>query len=116
MAALPPQFQQPGAGRAGGYSLALAGLLVAVGLVFHPPPSQGFAESPSVLQNTPWWGVIHVMIAAGFVGCVLGGLLVLVSVRVLTRRWFEAWFWSALTVGMIYFTGVCLVNAWATHP
>lgn len=112
----PIPFPQPGAARAGGYTLLVAGILVAVGLVFHPPPSQGFAESPSVLQNTPWWGLIHVMIAIGFVLCVQGGLLVLVSGSVLTQRWWTAWCWGALTVGMIYFTGVSLVNGWVMHP
>ena len=81
------KFQQPGAAEAGGYVLIAAGLLVAVGLVFHPLPARGFAESPSVLEATPWWGLIHVAIAAGFGLCVLGGLLVLVSGGVLTRRW-----------------------------
>src|SRR6185312_5947719 len=50
-----PRFREPGAAQAGGYVLALACLLVAVGLVFHPPPSGGFEEKPSVLAGTPWW-------------------------------------------------------------
>ena len=112
----PARFREPGPAEAGGYTLAAAGLLVAVGLVFHPPPAQGFAESPSVLQNTPWWGLIHVMIALGFVLCVLGGHLVLVSGSRQTRRWPGALSWGALTVGMIYFTGVSLINGWVMHP
>lgn len=48
--------REPGAARAGGYVLAVAGILVAAGLVFHPMPAGGFEEKPSVLQNTPWWG------------------------------------------------------------
>src|SRR5438876_702567 len=68
-------FRDPAAARAGGYVLALATLLIAVGLLFHPVPAGGFEERPSVLQNTPWWGPIHVAIAAGFVLCILGTLL-----------------------------------------
>ena len=73
------QARDPGAARAGGYVLAVAGVLVAIGLLFHPVPSGGFEEQPSVLANTPWWGPIHIAIAAGFVLCVLGSLLVLVG-------------------------------------
>jgi hypothetical protein len=109
------KFQQPGAAEAGGYVLIVAGLLVAAGLVFHPLPARGFAESPSVLESTPWWGIIHVAIAAGFVLCALGGLLILVGGGSLTRRWPGALFWGALTVGMIYFTGVALINGWVMH-
>ena len=95
--------------------LAVAGLLVAVGLVFHPLPARGFAESPSVLESTPGWGAIHVAIAAGFVLCVLGGLLVMNGGGILTRHWTSALCWGALTAGMIYFTGVALVNGWVLH-
>ena len=108
-------YRDPAAARAGGYVLALAAMLVAAGLVFHPMPAQGFEERPSVLSETPWWGVIHVAIAAGFVLCALGGLLVLVSGGPGGRRWTRALFWGALTVGMIYFTGVALVNGWVMH-
>ena len=72
-------FREPGAARAGGYVLALAGLLVAVGLLFHPVPAGGFEEKPSILQNTPWWGPIHIAIAAGFVLVLLGSLLMLAA-------------------------------------
>jgi hypothetical protein len=60
-------FREPGAARAGGYVLLVAGALVALGLLFHPVPAGGFEEKPSVLLNTPWWGPIHIAIAAGFV-------------------------------------------------
>ena len=96
-------------------AIALAGMLVAAGLVFHPLPARGFREVPSVLENTPWWGAIHVAIAAGFVLCVLGGLLTLIGGGIATRRWFNALCWGALTVGMIYFTGVALINGWVLH-
>ena len=109
------KFQQPGAAEAGGYVLMVACLLVAAGLVFHPLPARGFRESPSVLEGTPWWGIIHVAIAVGFMLCVLGGLLILVSGSALTRRWPGALFWGSLTVGMIYFTGVSLINGWVMH-
>jgi hypothetical protein len=56
-------FREAAAARAGGYVLAVAGLLVAAGLLFHPVPSGGFLEKPSVLEHTPWWGPIHVAIA-----------------------------------------------------
>lgn len=108
-------FRAPGAAQAGGSVLALAGLLVAVGLIFHPLPSGGFEEKPSVLAETWWWGAIHVAIAIGFVLCVLGGLLVLVSGSSLTQHWTGALCWGALTVGMIFFTGVPLVNAYVMH-
>jgi len=47
-------LRNPDAAQAGGYVLALAGVLVAVGLLFHPVPSGGFEERASVLANTPW--------------------------------------------------------------
>jgi hypothetical protein len=72
-------FREPGAARAGGYVLAVASLLVVVGLIFHPVPAGGFEEKPSVLSQTPWWGPIHVAIAAGFVLIVLGSVLMLAA-------------------------------------
>jgi hypothetical protein len=108
-------FREPAATQAGGYVLVVASVLVAAGLVFHPMPGGGFEEKPSILQNTPWWGPIHVAIAAGFVLCVLGGLLVLVGGGPATRRWQNALAWGAMTVGMIYFTGVALLNGWVIH-
>lgn len=111
-----PNFREPNAARAGGYVLAIAGLLVAAGLSLHPLPRGGFDEQPSVLSNTPWWGAIHAAIALGFVMCVLGGLLMLAAGGRNTRSWLSALAWGALTVGMIYFTGVALVNGWVMHP
>src|SRR5206468_6472838 len=99
-------FRDRGAARAGGYVLAVAGILVAIGLLFHPVPAGGFEERPSVLANTPWWGPIHIAIAAGFVLCTLGGLLILVAGGELTHPWTAALSWGAITVGMIVFTGV----------
>lgn len=104
-----------GAARAGGYVLAVAGVLVAIGLVFHPVPSGGFEEQPSILANTPWWGPIHIAIAAGFALCALGSLLVLVAGGSLTQSWPAALCWGAMTVGMIFFTGVALINGWVMH-
>ncbi len=103
------------AARAGGYVLAVAGVLVAIGLIFHPVPSGGFEERASVLANTPWWGPIHIAIAAGFVLCILGALLVLVAGGVLTHPWTAAFSWGAITVGMMFFTGVALINGWVMH-
>lgn len=108
-------FREPGAAQAGGYVLALACLLVAVSLIFHPPPAGGFEEKPSVLEGTPWWGAIHVAIAAGFVLCALGGLLMLFAGGRLTRPWPAALSWAAIAVGMIFFTGVALINGWVMH-
>src|SRR5262245_12586729 len=111
-------FRDPNAARAGGYVLVLATVLVAIGLVFHPVPAGGFEERPSVLASTPWWGPIHIAIAAGFVLIVLGSLLMLVagtqlaSARLATL---VALSWGAMTVGMIFFTGVALVNGWVMH-
>lgn len=107
--------RDPAAARAGGYVLALAALLVAIGLVFHPVPAGGFEERPSVLANTPWWGPIHIAIAAGFVLCVLGSLLLLVAGGDLTQPWPAALSWGAMAVGMVFFTGVALINGWVMH-
>jgi hypothetical protein len=115
VAALALSFRDPAAARAGGYVLGVATVLVAVGLVFHPVPAGGFEERPSVLQNTPWWGPIHVAIAAGFVLCVLGTLLMLVAGGSLTRSWSLAVGWGAMAVGMTFFTGVALINGWVMH-
>jgi hypothetical protein len=116
-AALRPSaiFREPSAARAGGYVLLIAGVLVALGLVFHPMPAGGFEETPSMLTDTPLWGPIHVAISFGFVLCVLGGLLMLVGGGTLTRDWLHALAWGAITVGMIYFTGVALVNGYVMH-
>jgi len=107
-------FRDPGAAEAGGYALAVAGVLVAAGLVFHPLPAGGLEEQPSLLADTPLWGAIHVAIAAGFVLCALGGLLMLVGGR-LTAGWTHPLCWGAITIGMIFFTGVALINAWVMH-
>ncbi|HWC73345.1 MAG TPA: hypothetical protein VG454_05345 [Gemmatimonadales bacterium] len=88
---------------------------MAIGLVFHPVPAGGFEERPSVLMNTPWWGPIHIAIAAGFVLCVLGTLLVLVAGNEVTHPWVAALSWGAMTVGMVFFTGVALINGWVMH-
>jgi hypothetical protein len=95
--------------------LALASLLVVIGLIFHPVPAGGFEEKPSVLSQTPWWGPIHVAIAAGFVLSVLGSLLMLAAGGGLLRPWTRALFWGAMAVGMIFFTGVALINGWVMH-
>jgi hypothetical protein len=108
-------FRDSSAARAGGYVLVGATVLVAIGLVFHPVPAGGFEERASVLSNTPWWGPIHIAIAAGFVGCVLGSLLLLVASGDLTRPWPAAFAWGAMTVGMVFFTGVALINGWVMH-
>ena len=109
------QFREPGAARAGGYVLGLASLLVVIGLIFHPVPAGGFEERPSVLSQTPWWGPIHVAIASGFVLCVLGGVLMLAAGGRLLRPWLSSLCWGALAVGMIFFTGVALINGWVMH-
>ena len=103
-------FRDPGAAQAGGYTLALAGLLVAIGLVFHPLPAGGFAERQSILQNTPWWGLIHAVIAAGFVLVALGSVLVLVGGGIVTAAWTSAFCWGAMSIGMIFFTGTALTE------
>jgi hypothetical protein len=108
-------FRDRSAAHAGGYVLLVASILVAIGLVFHPVPAGGFEEKPSVLANTPWWGAIHVAIAAGFVLCVLGALLMLVAGGTLTRSWQLAFAWGSISVGMMFFTGVALINGWVTH-
>jgi uncharacterized membrane protein len=112
---IPISFRDRGAAQAGGSVLTLATVLVALGLLFHPVPAGGFEERPSVLQNTPWWGPIHVAIAAGFVLCVLGALLMLVAGGSLTRTWTLALAWGSMVVGMIFFTGVALINGWVMH-
>lgn len=109
------EFRESDAARAGGYVLALAAVLVALGLVFHPVPAGGFEEKPSVLQNTPWWGPIHIAIAAGFVLVVLGSLLMLVAGGRTLRPWTRALSWASMMVGMVFFTGVALVNGWVMH-
>jgi len=108
-------FREPGAAQAGGWVLAIACVLIVIGLIFHPLPSGGFEEKPSVLQNTPWWGPIHIAIAAGFVLCVLGGVLMMFAGGVLTRHWAGALSWASVTVGMIFFSGVALINGWVMH-
>jgi multisubunit Na+/H+ antiporter MnhB subunit len=73
------KLREPGAARAGGYVLALAGVLVAIGLIFHPLPQGGFDEQPGILSDTPWWGAVHAAIAFGCVLCILAGLLMLTA-------------------------------------
>lgn len=110
----PARFRDPAAAEAGGYVFFVAGLLVAFGLVFHPLPVGGLEESASVLAETPLWGAIHVSIAIGFVLCTLGGLLILVAGG-MGRGWTVPFSWGAIAVGMIFFAGVALINAWVMH-
>ena len=109
------EIHEPGAARAGGYVLAVAGVLVAGGLLLHPLPKRGFDEQASVLASTPLWGPIHVAIAMGFVLCLLGGLLMLTAGGSLIRHWLSAFAWGAIAVGMIFFTGVALINGFVMH-
>ena len=109
------RFREPGAAEAAGYVLALAGLLVAAGLLFHPPPSGGFEENISTLRGTPWWGAIHVAIAIGFVLTALGAFLALAAGGSATRTWDAALAWGAMAVGMLFFAGVALVNGYVMH-
>jgi hypothetical protein len=108
-------LREPGAAQAGGYTLGVAGVLVALGLAFHPLPKGGFEEQATVLSTTPLWGPIHVAIAMGFVLCILGSLLMLVSGGTLIRHWLGAFAWAAIAVGMIFFTGVALINGFVMH-
>jgi|SRR5215813_7100851 len=108
-------FREPGAAKAGGWVLALACALIVIGLIFHPVPSGGFEEKPSVLMNTPWWGPIHIAIAAGFVLCVLAGFLMLFGGGILTKHWIGSLSWACVTVGMVFFSGVALINGWVMH-
>ena len=108
-------FRDASAARAGGYVLAVAAVLIVIGLLFHPVPAGGFEEKPSVLQDTPWWGAIHIAIAIGFVLCVLGTLLLLIAGGSVTRDWGLALAWGAMAVGMIFFSGVALINGWVMH-
>lgn len=114
MTAMRGQFRDPGAAEAGGYALVVAGPLVAFGLAFHPLPAGGLAEQPSLLAGTPLWGAVHVAIAVGFVLCALGGLLWLVAGWP-AAGWAGPLCWGAITVGMLFFTGVALINAWVMH-
>ena len=47
--------------------------------------------------------------------CTLGALLVLVAGGELTHPWTAALSWGAITVGMVFFTGVALINGWVMH-
>ena len=108
------QFRDPAAAEAGGIVLVPAGLVVAVALLLHPLPTGGFEESPSQLAGTPIWGAIHVAIAAGFVLATLGGLLVVVSGGP-ADDWLTRLAWGGFTLGLFWFTGVALLNAWVMH-
>ena len=68
-----------------------------------------------MLASTPWWGPIHIAIAAGFVLCLLGSLLLLVAGGDLTNPWPAALSWGSMAVGMVFFTGVALINGWVMH-
>jgi hypothetical protein len=56
-----------------------------------------------------------VAIAAGFVLCILGSLLMLIAGGVLIRQALAAFAWGAIAVGMIFFTGVALINGFVMH-
>lgn len=47
--------------------------------------------------------------------CVLGSLLLLVAGGDLTHPWPAALSWGAMAVGMMFFTGVALINGWVMH-
>ena len=47
--------------------------------------------------------------------CILGGLLALAGGGALTARWQSALAWGAITVGMIFFSGVALINGYVMH-
>lgn len=101
---------------AGGLTLVPAGVLVAVALLLHPlPNSGGFEESAGQLAETALWGPVHFAIAAGFVLCLVAGLLILISGGPV-HSWQNRFAWAALSVGILWFTGVAMLNAWVMHP
>ena len=110
----PSSFRDADAAQAGGYVLLVAGPLVALPLVLHPLPAGGFAERASVLATTPIWGVIHAAIAFGCVFVAVGALLLLVGGGP-WRGWVAAAAWAAVTIGMLFFSVVALINAWVMH-
>jgi hypothetical protein len=94
--------------------LLVAGPLVAIPLAIHPLPAGGFAEDAGVLADAPLWGLIHALIAVGFVWTALGSLLLLAGAGPRDSA-LERWAWAAAAVGMVMFAGVALVNAWVMH-
>src|SRR5687767_5649447 len=101
-------LRHPRAVQAGGDVLAVAGTLVALGLLFQLVPARGLEDYASVLLEAPWWGPINIAIAAGFVLTVLGSLLMLAGGGRNTTPWPMALCWGAMAVGMLFFTGVAL--------
>jgi hypothetical protein len=88
-------FGDPPAAVAGGMTLVPAGVLAAAALLLHPLPSSGgFEESAGQLAGTPLWGAVHFAITAGFVLCLVGGLLVLISGGPM-RTWPSRFAWAA---------------------
>jgi hypothetical protein len=108
-------FRDAASARAAGAALIPAGLLVAVALTLHPLPAGGFEESPSQLAGTPLWAAVHAAIAAGFVLGTVGAVLALVSGGPIDH-WTSRLAWAALTIGLLWFTGVALLNGWVMHP
>jgi hypothetical protein len=108
-------FRDPAAAVGGGLILVPAGVLVAVSLLLHPLPGGGFEEQASILSTTPLWGAIHAGIAFGFVLTAVGTLLLLAAGGPGHTALGRA-SWAAICIGMVFFAGVALVNAWVMHP
>lgn len=104
-------FREPTCALVGGYAFAFAGIVEAVSLAMHPLPRQGFLEQFEVLEGSPQWGAIHIAITAGFAVCIIGGLLYLSAGGSLTRHPLLVIAWAGITVGLLFFSGTALINA-----
>lgn len=97
--------------RTGGAWLGAGALLLAVGLVLHPPPSAE-GEFASVIVDGPTrWMAAHVVTAVGLFVLTVAALLLTTSGSRLTHSWWTTSAWGALMVAALWITTAAVAEA-----
>lgn len=97
--------------RTGGAWLGVGALLLAVGLVLHPPPSaQG--EFASVIAGGPTrWVAAHVVTAFALFVLTVAALLLTTSDSRLTHSWWTTSAWASLMIAALWITTAAVAEA-----
>lgn len=100
--------------RVAGAWLAIASLLLAVGLVFHGPPAVNLGDQMKIIaEGATRWTVVHWLAAASLSLFAVAGLVVLTAGSRLTRGWWTMTAWAVLPVGALWTMTTAVAEATA---
>lgn len=98
--------------RSSGAWLAVGSLLLAVGILLHPPPAADPAGFLAIVAGDPLrWTAAHGLTAVGLGLLTVAGLIVLTAGSRLTRNGWRKTAWAVLTVGALWTTTAAVVEA-----